>query len=71
MGRYSRTRSAIVKSSFVKKPNLPVNKLFFRQIDEIEENTSTVKSCKKTIKLNLPMQNKECFNLIFIFWTNI
>ena len=33
-----------------------INKPFFRQIDQIEENTFEVQSCKKKIKLNLPMQ---------------
>ncbi|CAH3132563.1 unnamed protein product [Porites lobata] len=33
-----------------------INTPFFRQIDQIEENTYEVQSCKKTVKLNLPMQ---------------
>ncbi|KAL9973270.1 hypothetical protein ACROYT_G019700 [Oculina patagonica] len=33
-----------------------INTPFFRGIDQIEGNTYEVQSCKKTIKLNLPMQ---------------
>ena len=34
-----------------------INSPFFRQIDQIDENTlHEVQSCKKTIKLNLPLQ---------------
>ena len=33
-----------------------INKPFFRQVEQIEENTFEVQSCKKNIKLNLPMQ---------------
>ena len=33
-----------------------INKPFFRQTHQIEENTFEVQSCKKKIKLNLPMQ---------------
>ena len=33
-----------------------INTPFFREIDQIEGNTYEVQSCKKTIKLNLPMQ---------------
>ena len=33
-----------------------INKPFFRQIEQIDENTFEVQSCKKKIKLNLPMQ---------------
>ncbi|CAH3160600.1 unnamed protein product [Porites lobata] len=33
-----------------------INTPFFRQIDRIEDNTYEVQSCKKTVKLNLPMQ---------------
>ena len=32
-----------------------INKPFFKQIDHISDNTYEVQSCKKTIKLNLPM----------------
>ena len=38
-----------------KAPRL-INKPFFRQTHQIEENTFEVQSCKKKIKLNLPMQ---------------
>ena len=38
-----------------KVPRL-INKPFFRQTHQIEENTFEVQSCKKKIKLNLPMQ---------------
>ena len=38
-----------------KAPQL-INKPFFRQTHQIEENTFEVQSCKKKIKLNLPMQ---------------
>ena len=33
-----------------------INKPFFRQTHQIKENTFEVQSCKKKIKLNLPMQ---------------
>ena len=33
-----------------------VNTPFFRQLDQINEDTYEVQSCKKTIKLNLPIQ---------------
>ena len=33
-----------------------INKPFFRQIELIDKNTFEVQSCKKKIKLNLPMQ---------------
>ena len=38
-----------------KAPHL-INKPFFRQTHQIEENTFEVQSCKKKIKFNLPMQ---------------
>ena len=33
-----------------------VNTLLFRKLDSITEETYEVESCKKTIKLNLPIQ---------------
>ena len=33
-----------------------INTPFFRQIDQIDENTYEFQSCKKTIKLNLPLE---------------
>ena len=38
------------------KANRLINMPFFRQIDQIEENTYEVQSCKKTVKLNLCIQ---------------
>lgn len=38
------------------KANRLINTPFFRQIDQIEKDTYEVQSCKKTVKLNLPMQ---------------
>lgn len=33
-----------------------INTPFFRQIDQIDKDTYEVQSCKKTVKLNLPIQ---------------
>ena len=57
-----------------------VNTPLFRKLDNITEDTYEVESCKKTIKLNLPIQigflcismlSNACCSFIMIFWINI
>ena len=58
------------------------NKPFFRQIDQIDENTYEVHVAREKIKLNLPMQigffvyqyaklRIKCFSFIMISWISI